>query len=75
MIMTEEKRRRYCERITSEEYIASGKPRNATRLKEEDAEFIEKALEEDRNNTKRAIKYFRQWKAKRKGPEYKIVFE
>ena len=74
--MTEEKRRRYCEGITSEEYIKTGIPRNSTtRQKKDDEDHIQKMLEEDRKNTAQAIKNFRPWKSKRKGPEYKVVFE
>lgn len=68
--MTIEMRRRYGEGITSEEYILTGIPRNAGERKPEpDYRSRNDA------NTRIAIRNFRPWRARRKGPEYKIVFE
>ena len=68
--MSIEERRKYAEGITSEEYIQTGIPRNqGTPRPEPDYHAINDA------NTRYAIKHFRPWKAKRKGPEYKIVYE
>lgn len=73
--MSIELRSKYAEGITSKEYIETGEPRlKYTRVKTDCAE-IEFALEQDRKNTAKAIKKFRKWRAKRKGPEYKIIFE
>lgn len=74
--MTEEKRRRYCEGIASEEYIKTGIPRNSSsKQKKEDEEHIQRMLEENEKNTAHAAKNYRKRKSKRKGPEYKIIFE
>lgn len=68
--MSIEMRKKYATGITSEEYIETGIPRLQGELREEpDYHAINDA------NTRYAIKHFRQWKAKRKGPEYKIIFE
>ena len=68
--MSIEMRRKYGAGITSKEYIETGRPRNQGEPREEpDYHAINDA------NTRYAIKHFRQWKAKRKGPEYKIIFE
>lgn len=68
--MTIEMRRKYGEGIASEEYITTGKPRLAGEKKPEpDYLSINEA------NTRKAIRNFRPWRAKRKGPEYKIIFE
>lgn len=73
--MSEEMRRKYGQNITSEEYIRTGKPRNASPEPRDDAADIARLLEENEKNTAKANKNFRQWRAKRKGPEYKIYFE
>lgn len=72
--MSEEKRRKYGKGIVSEEFIKTGQPRlvryqDADHDDEPDYRSINEA------NTRIAIRNFRQWKAKRKGPEYKIIFE
>ena len=73
--MTIEKRRRYCEGITSEEYIRTGAPRNASAAKKEDDAILEKVMERNRQNTAKVAKDNKPKKSKRKGPEYKIAFE
>lgn len=73
--MSREMRSKYAEGITSKEYIETGEIRLKESKREKDIEEIEEALEQNRKNTAKAIKKFRQWKAKRKGPEYKIIFE
>ena len=73
--MSREMRSKYGEGVTSGVYIETGIPRlKGDNLKKYCAE-IEFALEQDRKNTAKAIKKFRKWRAKRKGPEYKIIFE
>lgn len=68
--MSREQREKYGAGVVGIDYIATGIPRNAGTPKEEpDYHSINDA------NTRYAIKHFRQWKAKRKGPEYKIIFE
>lgn len=73
--MSEEMRRKYGHNITSEEYIRTGKPRNASSEPRDEAAEIARLLEINQQNTAKAIKQFRQRRAKRKGPEYKIRFE
>ena len=73
--MNEEKRRKYCEGITSEEFIKTGKPQQKTADPKREEEFIKKCLKTNEENTKIAIREFKPWIAKRKGPEYKIRFE
>lgn len=71
--MSEGMRRKYGKGIVSEEYIMTGKPRLARCQDADRDEPDYRAINEA--NTRTAIRNFRQWKAKRKGPEYKIVFE
>lgn len=73
--MSIELRRKYAEGITSKEYIKTGEPRLKYERVKTDCAEIEAALEENERNTAKAIKSFRKWRAKRKGPEYKIIFE
>lgn len=73
--MNEEKRRKYCEGITSEEFIKTGEPQQQTADPKRDEEFFKRCLKANEENTKKASKEFIPWIAKRKCPEYKIRFE
>ena len=73
--MTEGKRRKYCEGITSEEFIRTGKPQQEAADPKKHEEASKKRMKRNEENTKNAIKNFKPWIAKRKGPEYKIRFE
>lgn len=73
--MSKEKREKYGSCITSREYIQTGRPQNAAEHQTDESKEISRLLEINKTNTEKAIKNFRQWKAKRKGPEYKIIFE
>ena len=64
-------REKYGKGIVSEYYIETGTPRLASRREKPEPD-IRKRNDE---NTRKAIRNFRQWKAKRKGPEYKIIFK
>ena len=68
-------RMKYGEGVVSDEFIKTGELKHKRKTRTDDREHIEKMLEINRKNTKKAIKNFRPWRAKRKGPEYKIVIE
>ena len=65
-----ERRRKYGQGLTSEEFITTGIPRL-----ERDPKPEPDYLGRNDANTRYAIRHFRPWVAKRKGPEYKIIFE
>ena len=71
--MSKEMREKFCKGYVSERFIKTGKTTLTRRGS--DREEIERILEEDKKKTAKAIKNFRQWRAKRKGPEYRILFE
>lgn len=68
--MSREMREKFGAGITSEEYIITGIPRNAGTPREEPDYHARNDA-----NTRYAIRNFKPWRAKRKGPEYKIIYE
>lgn len=69
--MSIEMRMKYGKGIASQNYIVTGEP-SLTRCQDKDQpDYRERNAE----NTQKAIRNFRQWKARRKGPEYRIIFE
>ena len=72
--MSIEMRMKYGKGITSQDFIETGIPRLKKR-QGNNREANHDYLSIDADNTRIAIRNSRQWKAKRKGPEYKIFFE
>ena len=72
--MSKEKRKKFCRGIVSNRYIETGEPR-LIRSRDADRDDEPDYISRNEKNTRTAIRNFRQWKAKRKGPEYKIIFE
>lgn len=69
-----EKRKKFGRGIVSDAYIETGEPR-LIRSQDTDRDDEPDYISRNEKNTRTAIRNFRQWKAKRKGPEYKIIYE
>lgn len=69
-----EMRKKFGRGIVSDAYIETGEPR-LIRSQDTDRDDEPDYISRNEKNTRTAIRNFRQWKAKRKGPEYKIIFE